>query len=65
MMNSFQHDYLLMKKIHNSCKKYQIQTLGLGIDNCEFLNNYFDRAINISETNDLPKNLLIALKSFI
>ncbi len=58
-------DYLLMKKIHLSCKKYKIQTLGLGIRNCEFLSKYFDQSLNIKKISDLPEKLLIALKSFI
>jgi cobalamin biosynthesis protein CobT len=58
-------DYLLMKKVHLTAKKYGIQTLGLGIGNCEFLNSYFDKAINITNIENLPKNLLEALKFFI
>jgi cobalamin biosynthesis protein CobT len=58
-------DYLLMKKIHHDAKRFHIQTLGLGIGRCEFLSKYFDQAINISSSQDLPKNLLEALKRFI
>ena len=58
-------DYLLMKKIHKTAKRFKIQTLGLGIDNCEFLSNYFDQSINITKITDLPQNLLKALKLFI
>jgi cobalamin biosynthesis protein CobT len=59
-------DYLLMKKIHHDAQRYHIQTLGLGIGrNLEFLSKYFDQAINISSSQDLPKNLLEALKRFI
>jgi cobalamin biosynthesis protein CobT len=59
-------DYLLMKKIHRDAKRFNIQTLGLGIGrNLEFLSKYFDQAINISNPQELPKNLLEALKRFI
>ncbi len=67
----FQHgqnhsDYLLMKKVFLTAKKYNIQTLGLGIgDNTDFLSSYFDKSINITEIENLPKNLLEALKFFI
>ena len=54
-----------MKKIHATAKRFNIQTLGLGIGHCEFLSDYFDQAINIMRINDLPKNLLEALKRFI
>ncbi len=58
-------DYLLMKKIHLTAKRYKVQTLGLGIGNCEFLSDYFDQVINIKKIQDLPTQLLIALKFFI
>jgi len=59
-------DFLLMKKIHADTKKFKVQTLALGIGrDLDFLKNYFDTYINITKTQDLPQNLLSALKFFI
>lgn len=58
-------DFLLMKKIHLTAKRFHIQTLGLGIGKCEFLSKYFDQSINITNIETLPQNLLQALKQFI